>query len=70
MIKLESSAVWVKCDMCGFTQFAGFDLMKRFIVERMRGEGWTMGDNEVCPFCNGKADTDEWKRPYKGAFLF
>lgn len=55
MIQINGTEVWLKCDVCGLTLFAGFNQTKSEIMMRFPSDGWTFDQQTMCPYCSEEA---------------
>lgn len=51
MIRTTDTETWVRCDVCGFTEFAGFNATSDD-VRTMKRWGWKFGKTATCPYCS------------------
>lgn len=63
-IRKSGPEVWVSCDMCRWTVFAGLDASRHVFVPRMESDGWTFDGEITCPWCN--EDSGRIEKAYPG----
>lgn len=69
-IRRSGPEVWISCDNCRYTVFAGLDAIKSAFVPKFEADGWTFDGEIVCPWCNEESGRIKRAYPPREAMTF
>lgn len=69
-MKVELTLECAECYRCQILEYIDEKMTKvnnvvlQFVLAEFNAEGWTLGEEPLCPVCNGKMSEEEYERKY------